>query len=101
MGLDIGGTNTRIALHHSNDDTHPEENVITYKFKAPNTRVILAELERVAVQLAELGLKEVHGACLAGAGRVYDDGAGVRTVICHQQSVTPSSGRGYKLSKGR
>lgn len=75
VGVDIGGTNTRFALHHSNDDSLPEENVLIYKFKANSTRKILAALEAAAKQLSELGAKEVHGACLAGAGRIFDDGA--------------------------
>ena len=78
VGVDIGGTNTRLALHHSNDDSVPEENVVVYKFKANSTRKILSALEGAAKQLSELGVKEVHGACLAGAGRIFDDGAAVR-----------------------
>jgi len=71
VGVDIGGTNTRVAL---DTGSHDEPYLQIAKFKASSSSQIVEGLAVVARQLAEILGHPAAGACLAGAGRISEDG---------------------------
>nr|UQE87402.1 glucokinase [Acanthamoeba castellanii] len=71
VGVDIGGTNTRVALDTGSSD---EPYVQIAKFRASSSKHIVEGLQQVARQVADILGVPASGACLAGAGRIGDDG---------------------------
>ncbi|KAL6064298.1 putative Group A glucokinaselike [Balamuthia mandrillaris] len=71
VGVDIGGTNTRLALARAEDhDTFLQ----VLKVKADDTRKLIAFFDSVSDSIRDLLGVEASGACLAGAGRISPDG---------------------------
>jgi glucokinase len=108
VGVDIGGTNTRVALDTgSSDEPYVQVRAMALallqpgcgvrvavvavelttcardeqiaKFRASSSKHIVEGLAQVARQVADILGVPASGACLAGAGRISDDGLSVRS----------------------
>eukprot|EP01087_Luapelamoeba_hula_P016198 TRINITY_DN4972_c0_g1_i1.p1 TRINITY_DN4972_c0_g1~~TRINITY_DN4972_c0_g1_i1.p1 ORF type:complete len:432 (+),score=89.90 TRINITY_DN4972_c0_g1_i1:27-1298(+) len=73
VGVDIGATNTRFAVHHSNELVSYHQSLFTVQFKASSTRTIVDALQVLAAVVQEILGVEALAACLDAAGPVSTD----------------------------
>lgn len=74
MGIDVGGTNTRVAIARDNDT-----NIVQVcKFQAKTVPLLINGLSSVGKKLVEIFDSSPHASCLAVAGPVSDFGEKVQ-----------------------
>jgi glucokinase len=77
VGVDIGGTNTRVALATIDPDGVSTDTHVYSVIACSSVSVLIEELNKVSEQLKELIGNSSAGGCLAVAGRIIKDGQAV------------------------